>query len=105
MLLDSDLILGIFSENKELAERKFIEYNEIESQDEFLEDTLRTRLTDEEARNKIIKLINGYSIPEIKGLQKEQRNEMLSKIMKLEGLSQRQAARILGISPNLLFKL
>jgi putative transposase len=105
MLLDSDLILGIFSENKELAERKFIEYNEIESQDEFLEDTLRTRLTDEEARNKIIKLINGYGIPEIKGLQKEQRNEMLSKIMKLEGLSQRQAARILGISPNLLFKL
>jgi DNA-directed RNA polymerase specialized sigma24 family protein len=46
----------------------------------------------------------GFNLAEIKSLPKEQRDEMLSRIKKIEGITQRQAARILGISPNLIFK-
>ena len=105
MLLDSELILSKFSEDKDISIKRFIEYNEQENEDKFLDDRLRTRLTDEEARDEIIKLIQGYEISQIKSLPKQQRDALLVKIKEIEGLSQRQAARILGISPNLLFKL
>ncbi len=104
-LLDSDFILEMFSENKEAATKKFIEYNQIENEDKFLDDTQRARLTDEEAKAEIIRLADGYGITEIRSLPKMQRDELLNKIMELEGLSQRQASRILGISPNIVFKL
>jgi transcriptional regulator with XRE-family HTH domain len=41
---------------------------------------------------------------QIKSLPKTQRDEIISKIKEIKGLTQRQAARILGISPNLIFK-
>ena len=104
-LLDSELILGMISQKQEKAVDKFVEYNEIENEDRFLDDTPRTRLTDEEARAEIIKQLNGFGIPEVKSIPKIKRDEILSKIKEIQGVSQRQAARILGISPNFLFKL
>ncbi|RCX08178.1 REP element-mobilizing transposase RayT [Anaerobacterium chartisolvens] len=104
MLLDSGLILGMLSENKKTAIKRFKEYNEVGNEDKFLEDTPRIRLTDDEARAEIIKLSSGYGIAGIKNLPKAQRDEIITKIKEVEGLSQRQAARILGISPNLIFK-
>jgi hypothetical protein len=59
---------------------------------------------DEEAREEIKKVMVGFNLVEIKSLPKEQRDEMLSRIKKIEGITQRQVARILGISPNLIFK-
>lgn len=68
-LLDSDLILGIFSEHK------------------ILDDTIRTRLTEEEARAEIKKLIPELEIPEVKSLPKAQRDEIILKIKTIEGLT------------------
>lgn len=105
LLLDRELILGMFSENIDMAAKRFIEYNEIDNEDHFLDDTVRLRPTDEEAMEEITKMIGGYRIPEIKSLPKPQRDELLTKIRRIKGFSQRQVARILGISPNLIFKL
>jgi len=44
------------------------------------------------------------NLADIKSLPKEQRDKMLLRIKRIEGITQRQAARILGISPNLIFK-
>lgn len=104
LLLDSELILGMFSNDKATAIRRFIEYNGAENEDQYLGDTVGRRLTDEEAKREINKLIPGLEIPEVKNLPKAQRDEIIVKIKGIEGLSQRQAARILGISPNLIFK-
>ncbi len=41
---------------------------------------------------------------QIKSLPKTQRDVIVSKIKEIKGLTQRQTARILGISPNLIFK-
>jgi len=103
-LLDSDLILGMFAEDRNTAIREFIEFNEAVNDDKCLEDDIKRRLKDEEAIEEIKKVMVGFNLVEIKSLPKEQRDEILSRIKKIEGITQRQAARILGISPNLIFK-
>ena len=105
MLLNTDLILGMFAEDREKAIEGFKEFNETETRERFLEEQSRSRLTDEEAADEINKLLNGYSVPEVRRLPKAMRDGILLQIKGIKGLSQRQAARILGISPNLIFKL
>jgi len=103
-LLDSELILGLFGEDRITAVRRFIEFNESANDDNCLEADLRLRLKDDEARCEIKKIMEGFELTEIKSLPKEERDEFLARIKSIEGVTQRQAARILGISPNLIFK-
>jgi putative transposase len=62
------------------------------------------RLSDDEARIVIKELIGQIEIAHVKSLPRVQRNEVLRKIKKVEGLSQRRIARILGVSVNLVFR-
>jgi len=103
-LLYSDLILGLFSTDKQQAIAKFKEFNESDNDDKCLDHEKTLRMTDEKARQKIIKYIGGIEITQIKGLQKVERDEVLCKVKGIGGITQRQAARILGISPSLIFK-
>ena len=103
-LLDRTFILSMFSRNDDKAVDWFKEFNEKKHTDVCLDDTGMMRLTDEKAREEIKKLIAPVGIQEIKSLSKDQRNELLSKIKKIKGITHRQAARILGVSPNLIFK-
>lgn len=50
------------------------------------------------------KLLNGYSIQNISRLPKTERDEILRAAKKIEGATQRQIAKVLGISANLVFK-
>jgi putative transposase len=95
-LLDSDLILSLFSDDRTESIARFRNFNEALNEDHCLEDVHKKRLTDEEAKQEIGKL--KINIAEIKVLSKEKRNEILARIKGIEGLTQRQAARILGIS-------
>jgi REP element-mobilizing transposase RayT len=101
-LLDRELVLEIFSGDRKVAVEKFREYNEAENGDRFLDDAVKTRLTDEEARTQISKVTGGYGIAKIKSLPKGQRDEIVAKIKGIEGLTQRQISRILGISLSLI---
>ncbi|MDF2524712.1 MAG: hypothetical protein K0R31_2353 [Clostridiales bacterium] len=101
-LLDSGLILGFFSDERKMGIKGFIEFNETINEDEFLDDTVKTHLTDDEAKIEIKKVIAGYEITEIKGLPKLQRDEIVVRIKKIESLTQRQISRILGISLSLI---
>jgi putative transposase len=103
-LLDDEFVLGLFSENKSSALEEFKEFNEQENEDNCLDDKIRIRLSDEEAKEEIIKIISKEDIIKLKSLPKKNRDEIICKIKRIEGLSQRQLARILGISQNLIFK-
>jgi REP element-mobilizing transposase RayT len=105
-LLESKLILGIFSEDKNTAIAKFKEYNELRNNDYCLDDRIneRVRLSDEDARIEILNQINGIELAQIKSLSKKKRDEVLQKVKRIDGITQRQAARILGISANIIFK-
>ena len=104
-LLDPHYLLNMFSPDISIARMRFKEFNERKNNDQCLEDNIYSkRLSDEEARMEIRKYLGSLEIPHVKSLPKEQRNKVLRKIKGIDGLSQRQAARILGISPNLVFK-
>ncbi|MCL6573768.1 MAG: transposase [Bacillus sp. (in: Bacteria)] len=103
-LLDSELILGMFSGEKTSSIVGFRAFNEAENEDKCLENETTKRLTDDQARAEIKKIISVTEMAQIKSFPKHQRDEILSKVKNIEGLTQRQAARILGISSNLIFK-
>jgi putative transposase len=104
-LLDSDYIFGMFSGDTILARERFREFNEKVSHDQCLGLHMNERrLTDEEAREVIKKLLNETEIAQVKSLPRLQRNEILKKTKGIKGLSQRQAARILGVSRTLISK-
>lgn len=103
-LLDSEFILSMFSDDTKTAIDRFKEFNERKNDDQCLEGEVKRRMTDDEARRVIKKILSEVEITQVKSLPKEQRNYLLRKVKKIKGLSQRQAARILGVSPNLIFK-
>ena len=63
---------------------------------------LAIRLKDEEVRIEIEKIVLGFNIAQIKSLPKNERNEIIKKAKYIEGVSQRQLARILGVSQTLI---
>ncbi|HHW30197.1 MAG TPA: transposase, partial [Clostridiaceae bacterium] len=102
-LLDETLILSILSKDERLAREKFKQLNEQESNDCCMDDTInkKIKLSDDEARQEILKVINEIEIAQLKSLPKKERNQVLREIKGIEGITQRQAARILGVSPSL----
>ncbi len=104
-LLDTDFIMGMFSGEPLVARESFKDFNESVNQDQCLDDHPdERRLTDVEARELIKELLNGIEIAKVKSLPRHKRNEILKQIKGIKGLSQRQAARILGISRKLISK-
>ncbi|WP_254124805.1 transposase [Neobacillus sp. 114] len=100
-LLDANFILGKISPDQTFAMEKFKEYNGKINNDECLEEK-RRRLPDEEARVIIKKLLGPGDFTRVKVLPKAQRKEVFQKVKNIRGVSQRQAARILGVSPSLI---
>ena len=104
-LLDCYVLLKMYSPDIKIAQDLFKEFNERKNDDQCLEEKVHeTRLSDEEARLKIKKLLGTMEIPQVKSLPKEKRNEVLRKVKGIDGISLRQAARILGISLGLVFR-
>lgn len=104
-LLDCRDVLRLFSDDLTLAREMFKEFNERRNNDQCLEDhPPQKRLNDEEARQQIKKLLGQMEIAQVKSLPKKPRNAVLKKVKTIEGLSLRQAARILGVSVSLIFR-
>ncbi|KJS19221.1 MAG: transposase [Clostridiaceae bacterium BRH_c20a] len=105
-LLDNELVLKMFFEDESKAMEKFKQFNEQETNDSCLDDIIneKVKLSDEEARLEVLKVIDGIEIAQVKSLPKKERDQILQKVKGIEKITQRQAARILGVSPNLIFK-
>lgn len=105
-LLDPHYLLTMFSPHLSIAQSQFKEYNERKNDEQCLDEStsVKRRITDDEARMEIRKCLGGYEIPQVKSLPMAERNLILRKVKEIQGVSQRQAARILGISPSIVFK-
>ena len=104
-LLECNFLLNLFSPDTRVAQDLFKEFNERKNNDQCLEAIMNNRrLTDEDARLKIKEVLESIKIQQVKSLPNEKRKEVLRKVKGIEGISMRQAARILGISLNLVFK-
>lgn len=104
-LLDSDDLLSLFSSDLSIAQERFKQFNERKNNDECLEVQInQRRLSDNEARQEIKTHLSGIELAQVKSLPREKRNKVLKQVKEIDGISQRQAARILGVSPSLVFK-
>ncbi len=106
-LLDRELVLDMFSQSLHpvsTAIEWFKAFNETENDDACLDNFERVRFTDEQAKIEIEKAVSPLEIVQIKGLSKSQRDEILVKIKSINGITQRQAAKIIGVSPNQVYK-
>lgn len=99
-LTDSELILEMLSKNKATAIKKLKEFSKKDSQDQFLEDELRVRKSDEELRTYIESMLNGEPITRLKEMEKKERDGILKAAKEVEGATQRQIARITGINQS-----
>lgn len=101
-LVDTERILEMFSTEKEQGRKEFFEFNtkSIKFQDsaEFLEYEMKNKLTDEEVIYFIKEELKIYNIQEIQKYNKNYRNQIIQKIKKIQGVTQPQIARVLGIT-------
>jgi putative transposase len=103
-LVNDKSIFELLSQNMTDARVLFKEFNEMGNQDSCLDENVIRRMPDEEARIVIKEILGEVELAHVKSLPRVQRNEVLRKIKKVEGLSQRRIARILGVSVNLVFR-
>ena len=104
-LTNSAWILGIFSDDEESGKRKFKEFMNQENSDQFLDVKITQRRTDEDLYTEIQqKIPNGQRITMLQTMDKQKRDEILRQIKEIEGATQRQIARVTGISQSIVFK-
>lgn len=107
-LVDTEEILEMFSTEKEKSIKEFLEFNtkSLKFQDsaELLEYEMKNKMTDEEVIYFIKEELRIYNIQEIQNYNREYRNQIIQKIRKLQGVTQPQIARILGVTVRVVQK-
>ena len=106
ILVDTKEILLMFSSEKERAKEEFLEFNrksfKFQDSMELLEYEMRNKLTDDEVIYFIKEELGIYNIQEIQNYNIKSRNEIIQKIKKIQGVTQPQIARILGITVKMV---
>jgi REP element-mobilizing transposase RayT len=102
-LSDIELMLDMFSENREEAVRQFIEFHKaLDDVDRSLPD--RRRRSEEQARAGMIEALGGIEPSAVIGLDKQERNLLLMALRK-GGFSIRQIERVTGISRGVIARM
>jgi len=104
-LIDAEEALGMFSDNHHLATAEFIKFMHEKSKAECIDvKEKKKRISDDKAK-KMIEEIFKIKPAMIRNESQEKQEEILREILKIEGISTRQLARITGVSANLIWKM
>jgi REP element-mobilizing transposase RayT len=95
--VDTDLIFGILSENKEDALKVFVDYMNKTNDDTYLDMSEQKRLSDVEATDLIKDICGITACNELQYINTDKRDAFLS-YLKESGISIRQIARITGLN-------
>lgn len=97
-------ILKIFDNNEKIARERFEKFMLMEDEKEYLDYKNSTRKTDSEVIVEIENFLNGEAISVLQKMDITERNVIIKRIKKIEGASERQIARLTGLTPNQVFK-
>ncbi|TFJ94162.1 transposase [Lentibacillus salicampi] len=103
-LVDTEFSLQLFSPEKNRALELFLEYMRAANNDEFLEDTPKLKIPDQNVLNRLEKL----GIPsrsKIQQMEKGERDALILELKKLNGVTIRQLARVTGISKSVIGRI
>ena len=108
-IVDKDEVFSIFFVENKIDNKEFLEFNQkvLKFQDsvELLEYEMRNNLTDEEIIYFIKEKIGIDNIQEIQKYYKKDRDEIIAQIKNIKGVSQKQIARVLGVSIGVVQKV
>lgn len=104
IIIDSDFILDLFSKDRKKAVDSFKAFHAISCNDNCLDMEEKRRIKDDKAIEIINNICNISHCTEIQMLERNKRNKYL-KIIKEDGLSTRQIARLTGISRGIILKI
>jgi uncharacterized protein YdbL (DUF1318 family) len=102
-IIDIDFILDLFNKNRKKVVDSFKAFHEISCNDNCLDMEEKRRITDDKAIEIIKNVCNAPHCKEVQILERNKRNKYL-KIIKENGLSTRQIARLTGISRGIILK-
>ncbi len=101
-LINTELVLSLFSNNNKEALSAFREFSEMEASDLCMSHAEKIKLSDTKALQVIAEVLGGMQLREIKEISITKRNMVLQKLKSIEGLSIRQIARLTGIGFNIV---
>lgn len=102
--LDTAFILGLFADDTASAVRQLKTFSQQDNTDTIIDFETTVRMSDAALRCKILGLLNGEPLSLVHQLEKQKRDTLLQKIKDLDGVTQRQIARVLGIPAGIVFK-
>ncbi len=102
-MIDTDFTLKLFNDHKEKAIASFAEFHKVTSDDICLDIDESRRILDAEAISIIKKTCSVRRCKDVENIEKDKRDRFL-KVLKDEGLSTRQLARLTGISRAIVLK-
>lgn len=103
-LTDVGLILGMFAEERSEAMHRFHKHMKMEIPDTCLDEGSKRKKTDSEVKADIEAMLAGKPVTILQTIEKQKRDEKLRQIKVIEGITQRQIARVTGLSQNIIFK-
>ncbi|MDQ0252820.1 hypothetical protein J2S74_000192 [Evansella vedderi] len=98
---DIDRVLNLFSLDRKLAMERFIAYMEEDNEDQCLDLTTTVKLSDDQVRE-YLRTAGVTSNSMLQQMNKEKRDEILTQVKKLKGVSIRQISRVTGISKSVI---
>ncbi len=104
-ITNTAFLLGLFAEDEKIARYRCKEFMKQENHDKFLEiEDNQKKKSDESLYKEIQAILKGQSLEELQSMEKTRRDEILRQIKNMEGVTQRQIARVTGINQSVVFK-
>jgi len=104
-LINISFILDMLHSSRVVAIKQFVDFMQKENIDQFMEFTIKERKNDGDLAKAIQTMLNGQSIGILQSLDIDKRNKIIRQIKGIEGVTQRQIARVIGIHQSIIFKV
>jgi len=104
-LTDFSFILDSLHSNREAAIKAFADFMKKDSTDQFMDFEVKVRKSDHDLMREIQNLLHGQPVETLQNLKMDQRNEIIRRVKVLEGVTQRQIARVTGVHQSIIFKI
>lgn len=104
-IINPNMLLVIFSEDKKLAKEKFVKFHNIISNQEIyelMEYEMKDKITDEQLAQYICELLEIDNIHEILEFNNKKRNEIIAKVKAQNKITCAQLARVIGINRKIV---
>ena len=106
-IISSELVLSMFGPNKKEAIENFMIFHSYEASfiNEEVEYECIEKITDEQVKEKIQKILNIEDVRMINSYDRKTRNEELQKLKIIKGASKAQLSRVLGMNRKILERI